>query len=226
MKGWREKMAREAIRAREKAELAALRLELQHAKERKRALMRAARAACSHAKGTLRAKLKARREAERERLRLEAQAARRSERSTCKARSAAARRRGALELQLAEEALRAARTGQRLQALQASRKVKTTHVERRQESDEEAARDLPHELQRAWLSMAKRFRGTPRMSRAEQFMHWAHENPGEVAELHAADADREVERLIREHSKQQRRHGLRKTRAEVAAELQRAGVPF
>jgi len=226
VKDWRKKMAAQAIRAREKAELGRLRLALDHARAQRRARVRDARALCKRAKETLRVKLKERRRLERERLRREAEASRAAERGACRARRAIAKRAGSAGVSSASEALRQARAAQRIATARAARKSLTTAVERRQESAEEAERDLPEELHGAWRKLRNRFKGSAKMSRAEQFLHWAHENPGEVVALQSSEADREVERLIREHAAQHQKTRMRKTHAEIAAELQRAGVPF
>ncbi len=226
MKDWRRKQAAAAIKAREKAELERLRIALEHAKAQRRARVRAVRALCKRGKETLRVKLKERRRLERERLRREAEAARQAERSACRARRAIAGRQGAAAVAGASRALSEARSAQKLQARQAARRLRSTVTERRQESDDEAERDLPAELHGAWRKLRNRFKGSAKMSRAEAFMHWAHENPGEVVALQASEADAEVARLIREHAAQQKQHRMRKTHAQIDAELRRAGVPF
>jgi len=221
---WRRRMAHQAIRAREKAELDRLRLALEHAKAQRRARIRNARALCKRAKETLRVKLKERRRL----LRLEALAAAKAERSTCRARRAAAKRSGDRDVSGAAGALSAARSFNRSVSRRAQAKPPTAALGRqhRQESDEEAARDLPAELHGIWQKMRGRFKGSAKMSRAEQFLHWAHENPGEVVALQSDAADREVEQLIREHAAQHEKARRKPTRAQIEAELKREGVPF
>lgn len=222
---WRQKSARAAIRAREKAELARLELELKHAQARRRRLMSEARAMCKRARVSLREKLKERRRLERERLRREAEAARLAERSSCKARRAIAKRSGAGGVARARAELVAARAAQKLASRQAARKlVVVPKVARIQESDEEARRDIPEELQGVWDRVRRNFKSGGRRSRAEAFLEWAEENPAEVIEIQSSDADRDVARLIQAHTAHRRKMGLRKTKAEIAREL--ADVPF
>lgn len=226
MKDWRRKQAALAIKARERAELEKLRLQLDHAKAHRRALVREVRGLCRRGKETLRVKLKERRRLERERLRRELEAARQAERSACRARRAMARRQGERDVAGAAKALSEARSAQKLHARQAAKRLRSTGLERRQESDDEAERDLPVELHGAWRKLRNRFKGSAKMSRAEAFMHWAHENPEEVVALQSSAADREVARLVAEHTAQQKKHRMRKTHAQIDAELRRAGVPF
>ncbi len=222
---WRHKAARESIRARERATLARLRLELEHARERKRRLVREARALCKRARLSPRDKLKERRRLERERLRREADAARAAERSSCKARRAMAKRSGEAGVKTARAELVGARAAQRLEARQARRKlVIVPKVARIFESDDAARRDIPAELRTVWDRIKSRFKSGGRRSRAEAFLEWAEENPGEVVAMQSSDADREVRRLIREHQAHVGKMRLRKTKAEIAQEL--ADVPF
>jgi len=215
----RRRAAREAIRAREKAELARLRLELGAAKERRKRLVREARAMCRTGRQLLKAKLKAKREA----LKLEAATARKAERAACRARKAVARSSGARSVAAVKSAILAERRLQKTQRLQAGEVKRRTATEARQESDEAVLRDIPAELEAVWRAHRARFRGNAHQ-RAERFLEWAEENPGEVVALQQADADREIARLIREHNAMTKKSRMRKTKAEIAAEL--AAVPF
>ncbi len=216
----RKRAARESIRAREKAELARLRLELGAAKERRKRLVKEARALCKRGRLSLRAKLRAEREA----LKLKAVAARRAERAACRARKIVARSSGARSVAAVKAAISAERRLHRVQRLQAGEVKRRTAAEARQESDDAVLRDIPAELGGVWERVSKRFKGGPRRSRAEAFLEWAEENPGEVVALQQQDADREIARLIREHQAMSKKSRMRKTRAEIAAEL--AAVPF
>lgn len=224
---WREKAARQAIRAREKAELARLRLELEHAQERRRRLVREARARCKAHRLALRDKLRERRRLERERIKAEFAAARRTERGTCKAGCVTAKRVGSAAVSAAKSELEQARRSFRLNARQAKGTiVKVAHerVARIHESDDAARRDIPAELQGIWDRVKARFKTGGRRSRAEAFLEWAEENPGEIVAMQQVDADRDVARLLREHAKHTRKMKVRKTRAEIARELE--AIPF
>lgn len=217
---WQERAVREAIRAREKAELARLRLELKSAKERRKRLVREARQLCKRGRVTLRERL----QAEREALRQKAATARQAERAACRARKAVARSSGARSVTAVKNALAAERRLHAAQRLQAGQVKRRTAAEALQESDDAVIRDIPAELVGVWRQIGRRFKTAPRRSRAEAFLEWAEENPGEVVALQQADADRDIARLMREHQAMTKKARLRKTKAEIAAEL--AAVPF
>lgn len=219
MKYDRRRAAREAIRAREKAELARLKLELGAAKERRKRLLREARSLCRRGRETLKARIKAKREA----LKLEAAAARKAERGACRARKAMARASGARSVAAVKSAILAERKAHRTQRLQAGEVKRRTAREARQESDDAVLRDIPAELAGVYERHRARFKGSAHQ-RAERFLEWAEENPGEVVALQQADADREVARLVREHTAMAKKSRMRKTKAEIAAEL--AAIPF
>jgi hypothetical protein len=216
---WQERAAREAIRTRERAELARLRLELGAAKDRRARLLREARALCRTGRQSLKAKLKAKREA----LKLEAAAARKAERAACRARKAVAKSSGARSVSAVKNAILAERRLQRTQRLQIGETKRRTAAEARQESDDAVLRDIPAELAGVYARHRTRFSGNAHR-RAERFLEWAEENPGEVVALQQADADREIARLVREHTAMAKKSRMRKTKAEIAAEL--AAVPF
>jgi len=216
----RQRAARLSIRAREKAELARLRLELHGAKERRKRLIREARALCKRGRLTLREKLKAKREA----LKLEAVAARKAERAACRARKAVARSSGARSVAAVKSAISAERRLHKTQRLQAGERKRRTAAQAMGESYDAVVRDIPEELAGVWGKVANRIKGGPRRSRAEAFLEWAEENPGEVVALQQADADREIARLVREHQAMAKKSRMRKTKAEITAEL--AAVPF
>lgn len=217
---WQEKAARQAIRARERAELARLRLELRAAKERRARLVREARAMCKRGRLTLKARLRAEREA----LRRKAESARRAERQACRARKALAKRAGARSVAVVKSAISAERHARATQRLQAGEVKRRTAAEALQEADDAVLRDIPQELVPLWNRVRNRFKASSRKSRAEAFMQWAEENPGEVVVMQQADADREIEKLIASERALAKKSRLRKTRAEIEAEL--AAVPF
>jgi len=223
---WREKAARDAIRARERAELTRLRLALTHAKAHRSHLIREARATCKRARLVLRERLKERRAAERLRLRREELAAREAERRVSRARRLMAKRQGTREVEQAKAELNAARLAQQAAHRAAARRQVegVPRAARIHESDDAARRDIPVELQAVWDKHRNRFKSGGRRSRAEAFLEWAEENPGEVVAIQSADADREVARLVREHEAAHKRTKMRKTKAELAREL--AAVPF
>lgn len=226
MKDWREQAARVAIRERERSELKRLVLELVHARAQRSRALRDARSLCKRSRLVLRERLKERRRLERERLKREAEAARLAERASCKARAALAKRRGDAGVTAAKNELTGQRAAQRLARRQAARKVAigVPRSARIHESDDAARRDIPRELQGVWDRSKSNFKSGGRRSRAEAFLEWAEANPGEVLTLQEHAAEKEVERLIREHAQHAKKMKLRKTRAEIERELK--AVPF
>ncbi len=216
----RRRAAREAIRAREKAELARLRLELGAAKERRKRLVKEARQLCRRGRLTLRAKIRAEREA----LKLKAEASRKAERAACRARKLVARSSGARSVAAVKQAIIAERRAHAAQRLQAGEAKRRTAAEGARENADAVLRDIPDDLHVVWSSVGRRIKGSTAHQRAERFMHWAYENPGEVVALQQADADRDIARLVREHQAATKKSRLRKTKAEIERELQ--AVPF
>jgi hypothetical protein len=68
-------------------------------------------------------------------------------------------------------------------------------IARLQESDEAVERDIPPELVPLWRRVKGRIRGGERISRAEAFLHYAHENPDEVLAIVEADVDKTIAEL-------------------------------
>ncbi len=222
MKYDRQRAARISIRAREKAELARLRLELSGAKERRKRLIREARAMCKRGRLTLREKIKAKREA----LKLEALAARKAERAACRARKAVAKSSGARSVAAVKRAISAERHLHKTQRLQAGEVKRRSASEAASESNDAVLRDIPPELAGVWRVHGKRFKGGAggAHQRATRFIEWAEENLGEVVALQQADADRDIARLVKEHQAMAKKSRMRKTKAEIAEELK--AVPF
>lgn len=74
--------------------------------------------------------------------------------------------------------------------------------ERTAESDDEVVSNLEAhhpELVPVFRELRGRFRATPKMSRTEAVLHWAHDNPDEVMVRTAAREERELQRAIAEH---------------------------
>jgi len=108
------------------------------------------------------------------------------------------------------------------------KRSRTSAAERRQESDDEVAHNLPAELVAVFRAVKGTIRGGPRRTRTEAFLEWAEENPDAVHAVLYDQAERDVARLVAEHERVGRR--LRKGRKayddpdELAHAL--AGVPF
>lgn len=106
---------------------------------------------------------------------------------------------------------------------------RSSAAERRQESTDEVARNLPPELVAVWRKVEHAIRPGPRRTRTEAFLEWAEENPDTVHSILYEQADRDVERLIAEQRAiearlAKARRGARYTEEDVAAAL--GAVPF
>ena len=73
-------------------------------------------------------------------------------------------------------------------------------VERRGESDEQVAVNIPESYRALFNRVRGSIRGTPRMSRTEAFMKYAEEHPGEVLE----SLDDATDRLVRQLERRER----------------------
>lgn len=196
------------LRDRDRRRLQTLRAQLKEAKARRSAALKRARQICRTAQARVRVQVRELRAAERQRINALVTELRTTERAACRARKARVRsaggsveerRRGLLlEEQRTQRLLR--RAEQR-----ASRQVRSTAAERRQESDERVRNNLPVELRKLWDRFKGDFRTTKRATRTEAFLEWAQANPEEVIRMQSDDADRDVARLIRERERLERK---------------------
>lgn len=199
--------------------LQAVELQLRTVKRRRREALAAARVLCKRLKMKARNAVKLMRARERERINAEAQALRAQACTACEHRRNVIRASAARAEKKAEDHGRELRRLDREARRIDSRKTRelrrlTTTKERRQESDDEVARNVGAELLQVWEKHKRRF-GQPRnKSRTEAFLEWVEENPGEVletqAERGAALAARdiaEMEKLARELRRPRKRAG-------------------
>jgi len=204
-------MARERtamLKERDRKRLETLRGQVREATQRKREAMKRARLLCKTARRRVREEIKELRAAERQRINQIVGELRTNERSACRARKArvkaaggsvhAKRRLLVLEEQRTQEVLRRA---ERKAALQ----VRSSSRERQQESDERVSNNLPPELRPLWQRFKGDFKNTKRATRTEAFLEWAEANPEEVIRMQSDQADRDVERLVREQQRLQRK---------------------
>lgn len=146
----------------------------------------------------------------------------RGKRETCKAKKAKAkaeaaelreRRRALVEacrlattegreaVRRAKANLEAFRAEQRERAESAKRpKLRRTGAEARAESDDEVRRNIEPELRAVWSKVKKTIRGSARLSRTEAFREWCERNPAEVERIQWQDAERDVDRMVREYN--------------------------
>jgi hypothetical protein len=73
------------------------------------------------------------------------------------------------------------------------------------ESDDAVRHNLPPELVPVFDRVRLAMRGKPGMSRTEAFLHWVHDNPDQVHAMLYEQADRDVEKLVRQQEELERR---------------------
>ena len=227
--GARLRVIRESeLKKRDKARLRELAAKIAHARATKSTNLRQIRTLCRLGRQNLRARIKALRSETAEQLRNTVAELRKAQATRCEADERT------LELGLAEQ-LKAAR-GELAEARQSFRhnygrkRSSSSAKERREESADEVAHNLPAELVPVFRSVERSIHGGPRRTRTEAFLEWAEENPDQVHAIMYEQADRDVARLVAEHeacgarlAKAKRGRGYREP-ADVAAAL--AGVPF
>lgn len=222
----------------------------QDAYRQSQARLRLARKRYSQARGTLRAWYRA----SRDRLRRQAKEYRTAERERVKRQIAqwwdelralwAARRAKIARLGLSriEQAKRAKdHRKAALRELAGHRtRVERTWAEHRErerssESDDEVIANLePHhpELVPVFREMRSRFKATPKLSRTEAVLQWAHDHPDEVMARSAVREERELAAAIAEHEAAERaahrssRPKVRKARQRQTASRFSEAVPF
>lgn len=73
------------------------------------------------------------------------------------------------------------------------------------ESDDSVRHNLPPELVPVFDRVRVAVRGKPGMSRTEAFLHWVHDNPDQVHAMLYEQAERDVEKLVRQQEELERR---------------------
>lgn len=227
--GGKLRLIRESeLKKRDKARLRDLAAKIAHARATKTTNLRQIRTLCRLGRQNLRARIKALRSETADQLRRTVEELRRAQATRC------ADDERTLELGLAAQ-LKGARDeladARRSFKHQYGRKGgRSTAKERREESADEVAHNLPPELVPVFRRVERSIHGGPRKSRTEAFLEWAEENPDDVHGIMYEQADRDVARLVAEHeacgarlAKAKHGRGYRDP-ADVAAAL--AGVPF
>lgn len=172
-----------------------------------RELIKQARARRAERLSVIRDQCKAERQA------LTIQCANRRQQARDEARSVVTERRAELGHVDAEE-----RVYREADATIRKRRGRTTARERKAESDDEVRENLPADLVPVFDTVRRGIKGGPRKSRTEAFLEWAQENPEDVLQVQMTDADRDVERLIREYQELSKPAKQRR--------LRREAVPF
>jgi hypothetical protein len=186
-----------------------LRAKIRDVKARRKKAMCMVKGSCRRGRVLARQIAKEKVRAIRERARQEISETRKTEtaraRAACKARKDQVKR-AALSARLTrKETLRAERALQaeikRIDNWTKERKRAhraTTAKEAREESDDAVRSNIPSDLRPLFERVKRSIKGSSRMSRTEEFLHYAEENPNEVIDTQEDLAQREVARLVRE----------------------------
>ncbi len=212
---------RDAVRLRELA------ARIKRARSRRRESLKHIRELCRFGRLNVRSRVHQLREETKAKLREQVAALRQAEREACDVDKVSARAELGKRIDEARgELVEARRSFKHHYGRKTSR---STARERRQESGDEVAANLPHELVTVWRKVEPLIHGGARTTRTEAFLEWAEENPDAVHEILYDAADRDVARLVAEHQATEMRlanarRGRGYSDEDVAAAL--GGVPF
>jgi hypothetical protein len=208
-KKWLERELAKSHRQKARDKLRELRVALRAARTERKESMRAASEWCRSERLAARERarqLRIRGLAElREATRLEREVAR----NACSVSKTAAKKTDGIERTRAE--LEAERVYQReMRRIDAGHKQRrrehrhATYIEQRDESDDEVVQNLEPEFHALWNRLKRGFKGSPRMSRTEEFLKYVELHPDEFLEAISDRTDalvRELEKKEREASK-------------------------
>lgn len=231
------------LRRQDRQRLQKLAEALRDARKARRAALAAAVEFCREGRLEVRRQAKDRRLAALLALKAAKEAETLAARRACADKKSAARAKAGPRIEAAERQLGEARSTRRVAAVversdrereRERGKRRATAAERRAESDDAVRADLPAELVPVFDKVRRRISETPRMSRAEVFLKWAEDHPGEVLAIQSHDAERAVAELVHERDEQERqlrsKKRYRRPAAELAAELEKQKkdeeVPF
>lgn len=218
-----------ARRKKDRVELARLRETLKVAKQLRRERVREVVATCKHMRGVAREHAHSLRARYRALARAEIDAERQASRSRCEASKLEAREKSAPPIVRALEALQAERLHQatlrrwaKRPGLKNTRDKRITSIN---ESDSEVEANLPSDLVLVWRKVKHKIRATPRRTRTETFVEWAHEHAADVARIQDDQLEREIAELVsREAELRERTGSMHYYRHASDADL--AAVPF
>lgn len=224
-------------RAEARAKLAALRTAVKEARKKRSESHAFARTQCKLARAIVRQRAKEHRERALSDLRRAREEERAAAHSSCQILKDEAR--ASKEGHAQARAVHAAERQYRreLRTIEANNRKKlkahraTSAKERRAESDDEVRANLDPSMLALFERVKRSIKATPRMTRTEVFLQYAHENPGELLGALDDDAERQIRELERQRDeahKQARRVPSLRTRMRrkkyTAAEL--AETPF
>lgn len=197
------------IRRELRAQRKALTEHIRKLKARRRAAVRRVREWCKRSEKRVSVRAKEIRDHHRKQANAEIAELRRASKAACARRVAKAKAKGWTAQQVAEQERREARRDEQLltRATERVRKLqsRTTAKERRAESDDEVRGNLAPELATVWDQVSSDFKPKAKLSRTEQFLHWAEENPDEVIRLQSELGERYADDFIKEAEAENRR---------------------
>jgi predicted nucleic acid-binding Zn-ribbon protein len=123
---------------------------------------------------------------------------REAQRGTCRATEAAARAALEHEVGSAHGELEQQRAYMKQTYGRKGGRSRTTARERREESDDDVRRNLPHELVPVFNRVRNIIQAGPRMSRTEAFLEWVTDNEDEVHGILYDAVESDVAKLVRE----------------------------
>jgi hypothetical protein len=230
-----------SLRQADRERLKKLRQALKVARKARREAMSAAVEFCREGRRLVRERARERRLRAMAELKSAREAEALAARRACLAKKDGVRQKSAPTIADAEKALAEARATRReLEAAERSGRERergrkrASSAERRAESDDAVRADLPAELVPVFDKVRRSIKSSARMSRAEVFLKWAEDNPGEVLAIQNANAEDAVAELIRERTETERklrsRKRYRRSTEELAEDLRKKKkdeeVPF
>jgi hypothetical protein len=221
----REKARREADRR----ELERLRATLKTAKQLRLERLREVVSTCKHARLVAREHARALRARYRAMANAKIDGRRQESRNLCEAAKAEARATDAPAIERALQAIAAERRHQATLRRWGKRpglaKARADRASSIRESDSEVEANLPADLVSVWHKVKNRMRATPRRTRTETFIEWAHEHAAEVARLQDDQLEREIAELVAREEELRERTGTTHYYRN-ATDAQLAAVPF
>ena len=233
--GWKKKTLRELasdLRARDRQKLRDLRHRIQSLKLKKRAALASIRSECKAERARVAAAIRSLRSETLAALRVRAQDMRTAARGTCSVAKNDARSKLAHELDRAAQELREERVTQHIVRTSDKRhqvpgRSRIASKERLGESDDEVIRNLSPDMAAVFQHVRRSIKGSPRRTRTEAFLEWAHDNPDEVWTIRQADAEADLQKLIAEEEEHYRSmQSSKRYRDPEAMAIALANVPF
>lgn len=198
------------IRRELRAQRKALAEHIRKLKARRRAAVRKVREWCKRSEKRVSVRAKEIRDHHRKQANAEIAELRRASKAACARRVAKAKAKGWTAQQVAQQERKEALRDEQLltRATERVRKKQaraSSSKERRAESDDEVRGNLAPELAPVWDAVASDIKPKARLSRTEQFLQWAEENPEEVIRLQSDTGERYASDFIREAEEENRR---------------------